>query len=299
MKEFADAAALRRSLETRLKTRSQDTGLPLDRLRKEAALQRMLARIAAVAPKGSWALKGGLAMLARIGDRARATADADATWRIATAMLETTLEDAAETELGDHFEFLIGRGRQIQAEGPEGGLRFPIRCLVAGKPFEALRLDVNLVSGDPRPLDHVELRNLFDFAALPPVVVPAVRVEQQLAEKLHAYTRDYGEQDNSRAKDLYDMIAIAQHLRLPPHSRLRQACQETFKLRETNWPPTMKPPPAIWEGAWRGFVRDYGLAHQSLEKAHAANRQFWEPVLDTARKDDDQSQWHPDTWAWR
>lgn len=57
MKEFADAAALRRSLEMRLKTRSQDAGLPLDRLRKEAALQRLLARIAAVAPEGSWALK--------------------------------------------------------------------------------------------------------------------------------------------------------------------------------------------------------------------------------------------------
>jgi len=34
----------------------------------------------------------------------------------------------------------------------------------------------------------------------------------------------------------YDMIAIAQHLRLPPLSWLRQACQETFKLRETKIP---------------------------------------------------------------
>lgn len=93
------------------------------------------------------------------------------------------------------------------------------------------------------------------------------------------------------------MVAIAQHLRLPPLSWLRQACQETFKLRETNWPPAMKPPPAIWEGAWRGFVRDYGLPHQSLEDAYAAIRRFWKPVFDTTRKADDQSQWNADTWA--
>jgi hypothetical protein len=30
---------------------------------------------------GSWALKGGIAMIARVGERARATSDADATWR--------------------------------------------------------------------------------------------------------------------------------------------------------------------------------------------------------------------------
>ncbi|MGH3951635.1 MAG: nucleotidyl transferase AbiEii/AbiGii toxin family protein, partial [Pseudonocardiaceae bacterium] len=152
-------------------------------------------------------------MLARIGDRARVTADADATWCTAVTQLQEMLEDAAEADLADHFEFLIGQGRPIQAEGAEGGLRLPVRCLLAGRSFEILRLDLNLVPSDPRPLDRVELRNLFDFTDLPTVVVPAVRVEQQLAEKLHAYTRDYGDQDNSRAKDLYDMIAIAQHLR--------------------------------------------------------------------------------------
>lgn len=183
MTRHRDATALRRSLETRLKTRSDHSGLPLDRLRKEAALQRLLARVAATAPNGSWALKGGLAMLARIGPRARVTADADATWRTTLAALHQMLEDAAESELDDHFEFLVGAGRPIRAEGPEGGLRFPVRCLLAGRPFETLRLDVNLVPTDPRPLDRVQLRNLFDFTDLPPVVVPAVRVEQQLAEK--------------------------------------------------------------------------------------------------------------------
>lgn len=299
MKRYPDPTALRRSLETRLKTRSEQCGLPLDRLRKEAALQRLLARIAATAPDGSWALKGGLAMLARIGHRARVTADADATWRTAASQLHEMLEDAAEAELADHFEFLIGTGRPIQAEGPEGGLRFPVRCLLAGRTFETLRLDVNVVPADPRPLDHVELRNLFDFTDLPPVVVPAVRVEQQLAEKIHAYTRDYGDQDNSRAKDLFDMIALAQHLRLPNLAELHQACRKTFALRNTTWPPTLQPPPALWDEPWQGFVRDYAMPYTSLESAYTALNRFWAPLLDTHPQQDDQSQWDPNIWTWQ
>lgn len=299
MKHYSDPAALRRSLETRLKTRGEQSGLPLDRLRKEAALQRLLARIAETAPEGSWALKGGLAMLARIGDHARLTADADTTWRRTTSQLQDMVEEAAEADLGDYLEFFVGEGRPIQAEGTEGGLRFPIRCLLAGRPFETLRLDVNLVPDDPRPLERVELRNLLDFTDLPPVAVPAVHVEQQLAEKIHAYTRDYGGQENRRAKDLYDMLAIAQHLLLPSVGTLRHACRQTFTLRDTPWPPALQPPPDLWAQPWRAFVRDYGSPHTSLEAAYAALNQFWQSVLETPDDTHDHLQWHADAWEWR
>lgn len=47
---YATPAAMRAALEQRLRGLHNSTGLPLDRLRKEVALQRLLARIAAVAP---------------------------------------------------------------------------------------------------------------------------------------------------------------------------------------------------------------------------------------------------------
>jgi hypothetical protein len=78
---YASPTAMRAALEQRLLAQSRSAKLPLDRLRKEGAIQRLLARMAAEAPAGSWALKGGIAMIARVGDRARATSDADATWR--------------------------------------------------------------------------------------------------------------------------------------------------------------------------------------------------------------------------
>ncbi|MCC7363532.1 MAG: nucleotidyl transferase AbiEii/AbiGii toxin family protein [Dehalococcoidia bacterium] len=78
MARYSRPESLRQALEDRLKARARDTSLPLDRLRKEAAFQRLLARIAATAPEGSWALKGGMAMIARVSSRARATIDIDA-----------------------------------------------------------------------------------------------------------------------------------------------------------------------------------------------------------------------------
>lgn len=296
MPRYAAADAMRRALEDRLKARARSGVVPLDRLRKEAAFQRLLARIAAAAPEGSWALKGGMAMIARAASRARATVDVDATWRTDASGLGSMLEAAATLDLDDYFQFLIGKPTPIQGEGPEGGLRFPVEARLAGRLFESLRLDINVLPDDPRPLENVALRNLFDFAELPAVVVPAIPPAQQLAEKLHAYTRDYGRQDNTRAKDLYDMLLIAAELPMPSLGDLTEACIATFELRTTAWPPTLNPPPVGWEQPWSSFVRDYGAPFATLEEAFSALAAFWGPVL--GGEVPPGSIWNGATWRW-
>lgn len=292
---YATPAAMRTALEQRLRERHNSSGLPLDRLRKEVALQRLLARIAAEAPAGSWALKGGMAMIARVDHRARATADADATWRAAQSELLDTLDRASALDLGDHFEFLIGQGRRIQGEGPEGGFRYPVSARLASRVFENLRIDVNIVPEDPRPVEEIELRNLLEFADIPAVIVPAISPQQQLAEKLHAYTRSYGQQENGRAKDLYDMLIIAQELPLPDLVELAAVCRQTFSMRETAWPPTLGSPPGSWAAAWQGFVDDYEIQFIDLDSAYDALSAFWLPVF---AENEPAATWHADTWIW-
>ena len=294
-RSYASPAAMRAALEQRLLDRSRFTELPLDRLRKEAAIQRLLARIAAEAPAGSWALKGGIAMIARVGERARATSDADATWRAGEQTLHDMLDRACALDLKDSFEFIIARGKPIRAEGPEGGLRFSVTARIASKVFEVLRLDVNLVDHDPRPVEEITLRNLLDFAGIMPVKVPAIRSEQQLAEKLHAYTRDYGSQDNGRSKDLYDMLVIAQELPLPAQADLAAACRQTFALRSTSWPPALGHPPESWAGAWNAYVADYGIQYATLASAYDALTAFWQPVLEETEPD---AVWDADNCTW-
>lgn len=121
---YATDHAFRVALEQRLLNRARQTGRPLDRLRMEVAHQRFLARLVVEAPASTWALKGGLALLARLDERARATADADTNWRASLEDLEQTLDRAAALDRGDRFSFEIGRPRTLEGEGEEGGLRF-------------------------------------------------------------------------------------------------------------------------------------------------------------------------------
>ncbi|MPZ88849.1 MAG: hypothetical protein GEU81_12395 [Nitriliruptorales bacterium] len=78
---YADAFALRQALEERLRGEARQMGVPVDRLRKEVAFQRFLARLGQVTPREAWALKGGMGLIARLGQHARGTRDIDTNWR--------------------------------------------------------------------------------------------------------------------------------------------------------------------------------------------------------------------------
>ena len=74
--KYQSSGAFRRALEQRLRTQSQQTGVPLMRLRKMVAFDRFLARLLHDQPD-AWVVKGGLALQLRLGARARTTKDID------------------------------------------------------------------------------------------------------------------------------------------------------------------------------------------------------------------------------
>jgi predicted nucleotidyltransferase component of viral defense system len=291
---YGSEHAFRTSLEQRLLNQARETGRPLDRLRKEVAHQRLLARLAKSAAPGTWALKGGLALLARLGDRARATSDADANWRSGVEELEQTLDRAAVLDLDDGFSFEIGRPRPLDGE-VEGALRFPVVTVLAGREFERINLDINLLPSDQRPTEELRLRDLLGFAGIPAPVVPVIPVAQQLAEKVHAYLRSYGN-GSSRPRDLYDMLVIAEQLPVPRALTLVETCRETFAMRETGWPPILPEPPSEWKEAWSEFVTVYAIPWTTLTAAGDALRRFWDSLI---AEGVGEARWDPDAWQWR
>jgi hypothetical protein len=292
--KYPDARSLRASLETRLKKESLETGVSLDRLRKECAHQRLLARLAAVSPAGTWALKGGLALITRLGSAARATKDADTSFRVEAAQAEELIASACEHQLGDFFAFELGAPSPLRAEGEQGGLRFAVEARLDGRLFERLQLDVNVFLPDPRPIEPITLRNHLAFAGIEAPIVPVVKIEQHLAEKLHAYSRSYNDHQSSRVKDLFDMLVIAERLPLPSSEVLVAAAKETFGLRETVWPPPLQPPPVGWKAPWAAFHAEHGLRWTTLEDAFAALEMFWRPILESVPR----ASWSPSAWRW-
>lgn len=168
-----------------------------------------------------------------------------------------------------------------------------------GRIFEQLSLDVNVVGPqDPRPLELIRVqRKPFEFVSEPHVEIRMVTPAQQLAEKLHAYTRLHEAESSSRAKDLFDTLVIASQVQLPSGPTLTAAVRQTFQIRATDWPPALLEPPPDWAEPWKGFITDYPLRWGDLRDAFVALQRFWGPIL-TGVAADAGASWQPDAWQW-
>ncbi len=291
---YDSGASFRRALEDRLRSQSLQTGAPLVRLRKMVAFDRFLVRLVQDQPN-AWVLKGGLALQLRLGERARTTKDIDVLLLTPHEDVHQSLVRAALLDLGDWFQFQVERSpAEVPAE-PVGGVRFQVQGLLDRRRFETFHIDVGW--GD-RLLDTVETLvtpALLAFANIPPTEVPSYPLPQQIAEKVHAYTRPRATGEGSRVKDMVDILLIAE-LR-PMHGQaLAQALQATFDTRTTHALPLHLPnPPSTWAAPFRRLAEETGLGYQTLTGASEAARRFLDPVL----RGETFGLWDPMTWSWQ
>lgn len=274
---YRDAASFRQALERRLKERAAGEGARLARDRKRVAFDRLLARLTVVAAN-RWLLKGGFALDLRMTERARATKDIDLDWRDSEDELLDTLLDSVDHDAGDFFTFRLER-----AGPPEdrlgGSRRFRVTASLAGREFETFLLDVGFHAELTEEVDTLTTPDLLAFAGLDPVTVPAIPLETQVAEKLHAYTRTYeGGRSSSRTKDLVDLVLIAELSALDA-AALRAAIETTFVRRGTHRPPQALPaPPRDWSVPFNELASMVGIP-TGLGAAHAAAGHLLDPIL--------------------
>jgi len=281
--------AFRMSLEERLRNVSQRQGIDLLRLRRRVAFERLLARLFLDADP-PWLLKGGYALELRLAYQTRSTRDLDLSVpepkRLDLASQEGMSQDhadklheqlqlAAERDLGDAFRFLIRAPRGELTGAPGGGVRCGVEARLAGRIFAQFHVDVGL--GDPKLGEPawVEGDSFLTFAGIPAVRIPVVPAGQQFAEKIHAYTFPWQDRDNTRVKDLVDLVLLV-HFGLVEAAQVRQALQVTFRFRATH--PLMAElpkPPEFWSESFQALAIGLELPVQDLEQAHAYLSAFW------------------------
>ena len=274
---YRSGSAFRRALEERLNAQTKTAGLPLVRLRKMVAFDRFLARLVYAQPD-AWALKGGLALQLRLGGRSRTTKDIDLLSFAMADQVLSLLREAASLDLGDWFAFEVSEPARVP-HPDQDGLRYAIQTLLDGRTFEAFHVDIGIGDAVVEPLEYLTITDLLSFAALSPTRVPSYPVTQQLAEKLHAYTRTRKSGESSRVKDLVDILLLAE---LQPLSgvRLQQAIQATFLTEGTHLiPASVPPPPGKWESEFRRLASDIGLTPVVLDQAYRLVQAFLDPVL--------------------
>ena len=205
------------------------------------AFDRLLARLFLQEP-APWALKGGYAMELRL-KVARSTVDIDLTMHRAPAgaaelsdtnrLVRDMLQSAADSPLGDWFEYAIGPPTMDLTAAPYGGARYPVEARMDSRTFVRFHLDVGIGDVVIEPLETVECRDWLGFAGIKSSRVRMIGREQQFAEKIHAYTL-LRNTANSRVKDLVDLALLIGSGGLDKR-RILDALRLTFERRGTRF----------------------------------------------------------------
>ncbi|MEX2430820.1 MAG: nucleotidyl transferase AbiEii/AbiGii toxin family protein, partial [Dehalococcoidia bacterium] len=178
---YATASAFRAALEQRLTTLGQEGGVPVVRLRKLVVFDRLMARLLVAAPN-RWILKGAVALHFRVGSRFRSTNDMDLGRQDNEEQATGDFLAAQSVDLEDYFTFSVERTGHLD-EAVEGATaRYHVTAGLAGRRFEDVTVDVGF--GDP-PGEAPELvrgPDLLRFADILPAEVPALPLDQHVAE---------------------------------------------------------------------------------------------------------------------
>jgi hypothetical protein len=214
----------------------------------------------------------------RLVDKARTTKDIDVLVLAKFRDILALLRDAGKFDLQDWFGFEVEQSGD-QAPDEFGGNRFHIRALLDGRTFEDFHIDVGM--GDPviDPIDQLAGPALLDFAGIQPTLVPCYPITQQIAEKVHAYTRSNVSGESSQVKDFVDILLLVELGKIDS-DHLYHAIQATFDARKTHQLPREIPdPPVEWSRPFHRLATEVSLGYQTLGEANIAIEAFLNPLF--------------------
>ncbi len=277
MREYATPAAFRAAVEAKLRDRAKRLNTPAYIVRRQAALERLLVRLARVAPD-RWALKGGMALETRLGKWARVSVDLDADHLHGAEAARADLQRAAIEDVGDYFEFAIVGTEELREAGVGLAVRYRLDSAIANRAFEPIQVDVSITAPAPWDAQPGRRPGLLAELGLEPIEVLLVPLGRQVAEKVHAYTRTYKGRGTMRARDLVDLLLIRQHGRVDT-AALRETVQRVFGRRATHPVPERLPaPPRELAISYRREAELVGTVVE-LKEAHDLLANWLNPVL--------------------
>lgn len=273
-RSYPNPESFRHGLQARLKALAAERDISVQDCQLKFLIERLIARLF-YEIKPPWILKGGFAMDLRYRPQARTTRDVDLTVEASgdTALSERLelvheqMQEVAALDLGDYLEFRIAAHNKKLSGAPLGGASFPVEALLAGKVFGRFHIDVGFgdaVIGEPEELLG---DTMLAFAGLAPARALVVPKAQQFAEKLHAYTYQWKDRENTRVKDLVDLVLLIERADLTVNETCH-AIGATFACRNTHpFRPSLPAPPASWATEFPAMANQAGLTMEDLGTA--------------------------------
>ena len=287
-------------LLTLAKQRGDDYSLLLNRF----ALERLLARISTSKHSDRFLLKGALLFALWYDTPHRPTRDADLLGfgPDDDANLIATFSDIAAIDLGDGIVFdpESVKAEAIRENNTYGGTRITLLARI-GSARCALQIDVGFgdaVTPGPQTVFYPTL--LADF---PPSTLRVYTVYTVIAEKYQ--TMVMLGQANSRMKDFFDLVVIANRTELDG-ATLATAIAATFARRQTALP--RERPLALTkefsENAtklrqWQAFLSKNRIAAANLGDTVALlDDLLWPPTLVASANSQATATWRPESLCW-
>lgn len=275
---YESPAALRQSLDDRVRREHRENGVDATGLRQAIVFERVLARLVHANPDG-WVLKGGVALQVRMPARARATRDLDLAVRgdlAGESTLRETLVDSLASDIdGDQFRLSLLRMTSLPPlEAGRTGWRLSIRANLDAREFATVRADVVARTTETGRTERRRLPSALAFAGIPDVEIDVVDLDHHFAEKLAAYTADRGDRENTRVKDLTDLVLLVE-TGLEPTHRLREVVEVVFAERNETPPVAVPAPPMSWGATYSSQAAAIELEARTLDEAHRVVHEFW------------------------
>ncbi len=278
---YDSAQNFRQALEDRIRNISLAENVPIDRLRKRIAFDRLLARLFEGEDRNRphWLLKGGYALEVRFSDIARATKDVDMAIPVmrgpSPEAVHEMLRLAVGKDPGDWFEFIIGTVTQDLHLPNYGGWRYPVEARLAGRRFASFRLDVAVGDAVISQPEWQKGSEVLSFAGIDPATIALYPKTQHFAEKIHSFTYPRDKREMSRVKDLVDLVLLIESA-LPDSSEVMAAIEATFKRRRTHDIPTsLETPPDNWRDSYVEIAEDCGVKCRTVEDAFILVSEYW------------------------
>ena len=242
-----------RSLEQRIRNLEGDTGLALRR-----RVSMALVIVGQMIPDG--AIKGGSAMALRFGRATRFTQDLDAARVQPLDTFRSDFEDSLSLGWDGFTGRVVAKGAPTPKAVPSHYVMqpFEVKLDFWGRPWCTVKFELghNEIGDAEEPERHLaqDLVDLFVEVGLEvPRPVPVMRIDHQIAQKLHAVSADGSE----RARDLVDLQLLAREPGLDIVA-ISATCRRLFDYRRNQeWPPT------VWVGDnWSSL---YSRASEDLD----------------------------------
>jgi hypothetical protein len=156
-----------------------------------------------------------------------------------------------------------------------------VAAALADRQFGGIQLDISPRAHELHDTEIVPLPNSLAFAEVPASEIEVIDLPRHTAEKFHAMTRDFGERENSRVRDLVDLVVLHEHCLLSS-GPAAIAVRKVWSEREQAAPPAELPRlPESWGERYSALAAELGLQAQSLSDAVTVVSAVWAQMFPT------------------